>query len=37
MGVANATDMAVACRKLIYSVIDTCTRTRDEVGCIREA
>jgi acetylornithine deacetylase/succinyl-diaminopimelate desuccinylase-like protein len=37
MGVANATDMAVACRKLIYSIIDTCTRTRDEVGCVRVA
>jgi hypothetical protein len=37
MGVANAPDMAVACRKLIYSIIDTCTRTRDEVGCVRVA
>ncbi len=35
MGVARASDLAHACRKLVYSIIDTCTRTRGEVGCIR--
>ena len=33
MGVAYAPDMAVACQKLVYSIIDTCTRTREDVGC----
>lgn len=37
MGVAFAPDMAIACRKLVYAVIDTCTRTREEVGCVRQA
>lgn len=35
MGVAHVPDMARICRKLIYSVIDTATRTRSEVGCVR--
>lgn len=34
MGVMNAPDIARTCRKLVYSIIDTCTRTREEVGCI---
>ena len=34
MGVTCALDLAHTCRKLVYSIIDTCTRTRDEVGCI---
>ncbi len=37
MGVACIPDMAVTCKKLVYSVIDTCTRTREDVGCIRSA
>lgn len=30
-------DLAVTGRKLVYSIIDTCTRTRAEVGCLRKA
>lgn len=35
MGVACASDLAHTCRKLVYSIVDTCTRTREEVGCVR--
>jgi hypothetical protein len=31
MGVSFPRDLVVACRKLIYSIIDTCTRTRADV------
>jgi acetylornithine deacetylase/succinyl-diaminopimelate desuccinylase-like protein len=31
MGVAYVPDLAVACRKIIYAAIDTCSRTRSEV------
>ena len=34
MGVSNPADLAHTCRKLVYSIIDTCTRTREEVDCI---
>ena len=34
MGVSNPPDLAHTCRKLVYSIIDTCMRTREEVGCI---
>jgi acetylornithine deacetylase/succinyl-diaminopimelate desuccinylase-like protein len=37
MGVSFPPDFAVTCRKLVYSIIDTCTRTRAEVGCLRKA
>jgi len=37
MGVSFPPDLAVTCRKLVYSIIDTCTRTRAEVGCLRKA
>ena len=37
MGVSYPPDFAVTCRKLVYSIIDTCTRTRAEVGCLRKA
>lgn len=37
MGVAYPPDFATTCRKLVYSIIDTCTRTRAEVGCLRQA
>jgi len=37
MGVAFPPDFAVTCRKLVYSIIDTCTRTRAEVGAQRKA
>jgi acetylornithine deacetylase/succinyl-diaminopimelate desuccinylase-like protein len=37
MGVSYPPDLAATCRKLVYSVIDTCTRTRAEVGCLRKA
>jgi acetylornithine deacetylase/succinyl-diaminopimelate desuccinylase-like protein len=37
MGVSYPPDFAVTCRKLVYSIIDTCTRTRNEVGCLRNA
>ncbi len=37
MGVAYPPDFAPTCRKLVYSIIDTCTRTRVEVGCLRTA
>jgi acetylornithine deacetylase/succinyl-diaminopimelate desuccinylase-like protein len=36
MGVSYPPDLAVTCRKLVYSIIDTCTRTRAEVGCLRK-
>jgi acetylornithine deacetylase/succinyl-diaminopimelate desuccinylase-like protein len=37
MGVSYPPDLATTCRKLVYSIIDTCTRTRAEVGCLRRA
>ncbi len=37
MGVAFPPDFMPVCRKLVYSIIDTCTRTRAEVGCLRSA
>ena len=37
MGVAHVPDLAHTCRKLVYSIVDTCTRTREEVGCVRQA
>jgi acetylornithine deacetylase/succinyl-diaminopimelate desuccinylase-like protein len=37
MGVSFPPDFAVTCRKLVYSIIDTCTRTRAGVGCLRKA
>jgi hypothetical protein len=37
MGVSYPPDFATTCRKLVYSIIDTCTRTRAEVGCLRQA
>jgi acetylornithine deacetylase/succinyl-diaminopimelate desuccinylase-like protein len=35
MGVSYPPDFVPTCRKLVYSIIDTCTRTRAEVGCQR--
>ncbi len=37
MGVSFPPDLVATCRKLVYSIIDTCTRTRAEVGCLRKA
>jgi len=37
MGVSYPPDTVATCRKLVYSIIDTCTRTRAEVGCLRKA
>jgi hypothetical protein len=37
MGVSYPPDFAVTCKKLVYSIIDTCTRTRAETGCVRSA
>jgi acetylornithine deacetylase/succinyl-diaminopimelate desuccinylase-like protein len=37
MGVSYPPDLIATCRKLVYSVIDTCTRTRAEVGCLHNA
>jgi acetylornithine deacetylase/succinyl-diaminopimelate desuccinylase-like protein len=37
MGVSFPPDLVPTCRKLVYSIIDTCTRTRAEVGCLRKA
>jgi acetylornithine deacetylase/succinyl-diaminopimelate desuccinylase-like protein len=37
MGVSFPPDLVATCRKLVYSVIDTCTRTRTDVGCLRKA
>jgi acetylornithine deacetylase/succinyl-diaminopimelate desuccinylase-like protein len=37
MGVAYPPDFVPTCRKLVYSIVDTCTRTRAEVGCLRTA
>jgi acetylornithine deacetylase/succinyl-diaminopimelate desuccinylase-like protein len=36
MGVSFPPDLVMTCRKLVYSIIDTCTRTRAEVGCLRK-
>ena len=35
MGVSCPADLAITCRKLVFSIIDTCTRTRAETGCVR--
>ena len=37
MGVSFPPDAVATCRKLVYSIIDTCTRTRAEVGALRKA
>jgi acetylornithine deacetylase/succinyl-diaminopimelate desuccinylase-like protein len=37
MGVSFPPDLVAACCKLVYSIVDTCTRTRAEVGCLRKA
>ena len=37
MGVSFPPDCVATCRKLVYSIIDTCTRTRADVGCLRKA
>jgi acetylornithine deacetylase/succinyl-diaminopimelate desuccinylase-like protein len=37
MGVSFPPDLVATCRKLVYSIVDTCTRTREEVGCLRKA
>jgi hypothetical protein len=37
MGVAYPPDFAPTCKKLVYSIVDTLTRTRAEVGCLRTA
>lgn len=37
MGVSYPPDFAVTCQKLVYSIIDTCTRTRAETGAVRTA
>ena len=36
MGVSYPPDLVAICRKLVYSIIDTCTRTREEVGCLHK-
>ena len=36
MGVSFPPDLVATCRKLVYSIIDTCTRTRAAVGCLRD-
>jgi acetylornithine deacetylase/succinyl-diaminopimelate desuccinylase-like protein len=36
MGVSFPPDLATTCRKLVYSIIDTCTRTRLHTGCVRK-
>ncbi|MGE0744641.1 MAG: M20 family metallopeptidase [Rhodospirillales bacterium] len=37
MGVSYPPDFAITCKKLVYSIIDTCTRTRAETGAVRTA
>jgi acetylornithine deacetylase/succinyl-diaminopimelate desuccinylase-like protein len=37
MGVSYPPDVLATCRKLVYSIVDTCTRTRADVGCLRKA
>ena len=37
MGVCDPGDLVAPCRKLVYSIIDVCTRTRAEAGCLRGA
>ena len=37
MGVSFPPDFVPTCRKLVYSIIDTCTRTREAVGSLRKA
>jgi acetylornithine deacetylase/succinyl-diaminopimelate desuccinylase-like protein len=37
MGVSRPADLVTICRKLVYSIIDTCMRTRADTGAIRKA
>jgi acetylornithine deacetylase/succinyl-diaminopimelate desuccinylase-like protein len=37
MGVCDPADLVAPCRKLVYSIIDVCTRARAETGCLRKA
>jgi acetylornithine deacetylase/succinyl-diaminopimelate desuccinylase-like protein len=37
MGVSFPPALVPTCRKLVYSIIDTCTRTRADVGCLHNA
>jgi acetylornithine deacetylase/succinyl-diaminopimelate desuccinylase-like protein len=37
MGVSYPPDLVATCRKLVYSIVDTCTRTRAETSCLRKA
>jgi acetylornithine deacetylase/succinyl-diaminopimelate desuccinylase-like protein len=37
MGVSYPPDFVPVCRKLVYSIIDTCTRSRNAVGCLCKA
>ncbi|MGH7089935.1 MAG: M20/M25/M40 family metallo-hydrolase, partial [Stellaceae bacterium] len=37
MGVSNPADLVPICKKLVYSIIDTAMRTREDVGCLRRA
>src|SRR5262249_57096993 len=36
MGVSFPPDLVTTCRKPVYSIIDTCTPTPPEVGCLRK-
>lgn len=37
MGVARPTDLVTTCKKLVYTIVDTCTRMRSVTGAIRTA
>jgi acetylornithine deacetylase/succinyl-diaminopimelate desuccinylase-like protein len=37
MGVSYPPDLVATCRKIVYSIVDTCTRSRAEIGCLRKA
>jgi acetylornithine deacetylase/succinyl-diaminopimelate desuccinylase-like protein len=37
MGVSNPADFVITCKKLVYSIIDTCTRARADTGAVHTA
>ena len=37
MGVVFPGDLVATCRKIVYSIIDTCTRTREDTGAVKSA
>ena len=35
MGISCPADLAVTCKKIVYSIVDTCTRSREETRAVR--